>query len=156
MISSNDTIFNRSNGWKRTHFATTWKPERKTYEIPDTEKGNLKTNFPVRAAEALAVLRGPFFAADPLHGLEPGADAREGGRPAPGGEADLGPLESGLADAAEVVDPAVVVIVKRAGHIAILLADVLHVDGHLQLILRGKIPAGLVIHDDDAAVLLGD
>lgn len=71
-------------------------------------------------------------------------------------QCDSGALKGGLADAVEILHPAVMVIVKITPLAGIALADILAVDGHLQFIRGVKVAPGFVVDDDEAPVLAQD
>ena len=83
-------------------------------------------------------------------------NALEIGCPLGGMHADFGALKSRFADALQILNPAVMVIEQTAAACAVLLHDVLGINGNLQLIVGIKISPGLVIHQQDLTFALQD
>ena len=63
-------------------------------------------------------------------------------------------LEGRLADALEIIDPAVMVIIQPAIVIRVDGLDVMRIDSYLQFVVGVKIPTGLVVHQDNSIPIL--
>ncbi len=110
----------------------------------------------VRAAKAGALGVRLLTGSDAIDLFSGNLNALEIGCPLGGMHADFGALKSRLADALQIFNPAIMVIEQTAAVCAVLLHDVLGINGDLQLIIGIKIPSGLVIHQQDLVFALQD
>jgi len=89
---------------------------------------------------------------DAFHGAVGARDARQIQLPLAQIRPHLAPFKGRFADAVQVVNPAIMVVEQAHVFGMMLGVDIARVNGHLQRVIRVKIAAGLVVHQEKALI----